>query len=171
MQELVGRKLLRFATSFDGSHFFFDSTSTFPTRRRTRYGYRIPEGEVLSAQNLGPALGATVLAIYSVEAEPGGPAKLVIESNPTQSKLERTIIYLVGTGEVPPQLRILEEDDEDFRDIEEDGFRELETSDAGAGEVEVLDTLIARNIFNAAGGEDDFFIIQENDFTRSIFDA
>src|SRR5688572_25601781 len=94
MNDLIGFPVLRMGTSYDRERFFFDIPNARVNNRRTRYGYELPGGRIVRSLNLPSLLGKTVLAIYDGGTEGADEQKLVFETNPDGTKVERIVFYL-----------------------------------------------------------------------------
>lgn len=165
MSEMIGYKILRMGTSHDRERFFFDIPMARANNRRTRYGYELPGGRIKRSLNLESLLGNEVLAIYDGGTEGATEQKLVFETNPTETKIERTVFFLEITEPSEAAYWLLEEDPEAEWELEESltDFWELEESQ-GPEYLSIQDETIPRNIYPDRNSDDNFYTIQEDDF-------
>lgn len=164
IQQTVGHQLLRVAVSHDASRFLFDIVAARENARRTRYSYRLIDGRVTGSKNINNLIGYTVDAVYLV-IPASGPAKIVFETNPNGSKVERSIIYIEASGGAPgDESSILQEDG--FNLLQEDGASLilLEDQSLTIDDVELEDFNVGKNLFNPNDSETKFFIVHEDDF-------
>lgn len=163
LQELVSHQLLRVAVSHDASRFLFDIPAARDNSRRTRYSYRLTNGAVVGSRNIGNLLGRVVLAVYLVIPE-SGPAKIVFETNPTTSQLERCIIYIDTIAGAMAGLSLLLQED-GFNIQQEDLFNILlEDGPLSVEDIELEDFDVGKNLFNPKESETRFFIVHEDEF-------
>ena len=114
IQGIVGDRVLCLGTSYDRTRFFLDIPRAAANNKRTRFAYNLIGGKVAGSYNLSSLLGNTVLAVeltYTTDL-----AKLIFTTNPTGSKVEKTIIYIVNRE----TSYLLQEDD--FLILQEDDF-------------------------------------------------
>lgn len=163
IQQTVGHQLLRVAVSHDASRFLFDIPAARDNSRRTRYSYRLTNGAVVGSRNIGNLLGRVVLAVYLVIPE-SGPAKIVFETNPTASQLERCIIYIDSRGSGATEESVLLQED-GFAIQQEDLFNILlEDEPLSVEDIELEDFDVGKNLFNPKESETRFFIVHEDEF-------
>jgi hypothetical protein len=164
MADMLGYKVLRMGTSHDRERFFFDIPAARENNRRIRYGYELPEGRILRSHNIKNLLGQEVLAIYDGGTEGTDEQKLVFETNPTETKIERIVFYLQITEPTSSGYWLLESDPEEELELEEgDGFWELEES-GGPEFMSIQDEVIPKNIYPNRNSDDNFYTIQFDDF-------
>lgn len=165
MQTLVGERILRFATSHNRERFFFDIPTARRNNNRTRYGYYLPEGRILRSHNISNLLGKVVLDVYDGGPEGADEQKLVFETNPDGTKIQKIILFLQVTSPTAEAFWLLEEDPEAEWELEESltDFWELEESQ-GSEYMEINDTTIPRNIYSNVDSDEKFYTVQEDDF-------
>lgn len=164
MLTLVGEQIFRFGTSYDRQRFFLDIPAARRNNNRTRYGYELPGGRILRSQNIESLLGKVVLDVYDGGPEGTDEQKLVFETNPDGTKLERCIFFLQITEPTDEAYWLVEEDPEAEWELEEGAeFWELEESQ-GPEFMSIEDETIPKNIFPNVNSDDNFYIIQEDDF-------
>lgn len=164
IQELVGHKIKRLGTSYNNRRFFFDIPANRDNLNRARYGYEVVGGTIVGSYNLSPLLGGTVLEVYSTEPATNGYDQIVFRTNPTGTKQELTALY-VSQGEGSLVFLVEEEDEEDFVETEDEEFFIILEEQSEGGTSIILDETINRDIFSPTDSDEEFFIIQENDFT------
>jgi hypothetical protein len=164
MLTLVGERILRLGTSYNRERFFFDIPPARRNNNRFRYGYYLPEGRIVRSLNLSNLLGKVVLDVYDGGTEGANEQKLVFETNPDGTKIERIILFLEITEPTDGAYWLLEEDPEAEWELEEDEeFWELEESD-GPSFASIEDEAIPRNIYPDVNSYTNFYVIQEDDF-------
>lgn len=164
MADMLGFKVLRMGTSHDRERFFFDIPAARVNNRRIRYGYELPGGRILRSSNIASLLGHEVLAVYDGGTEGTDLQKLVFETNPDGTLIQRAIFYLQITEPTEGAYWLLESDPEEEWALEEDdGFWELEES-GGPAFMSIQDEPIAKNIYPDRNSDDNFYTIQFDDF-------
>lgn len=164
MADMLGFKVLRMGTSYDRERFFFDIPMAHVNGRRTRYGYELPGGRIVRSHNIASLLGKEVLAIYDGGPEGSDQQKLVFETNPDGTKIEKIVFFLEITEPAEESYWLLEEDPEAEWELEEDAeFWELEESQ-GPDFLSIMDEPIPKNVFPDRNSDDNFYVIQEDDF-------
>ena len=157
MQQIVGDRFLRLGTSYDNTKFFIDIPASRDNSNRSRFTYTITNGIVSGSYNLNSLLGATVLAIELVVDSVG---KIVFTTNPTGTKIEKSIIYISYTDE---EVWFLLTEDEDFI-LQENGDRLILEYGLSLDDTTLTDAANVKNIFSATDSDTRFFVIQESDF-------
>lgn len=163
MADMLGFKVLRMGTSHDRERFFFEIPAARVNNRRIRYGYELPGGRINRSLNIASLLGHEVLAIYDGGPEGATEQKLVFETNPTETKVERIVFFLEVTSPTE-EARWQLEDSTDY-ELEESitDFWLLEES--GGGEyLEIADEVIPKNIYPSVNSDDNFYTIHMDDF-------
>jgi hypothetical protein len=165
MQTLVGERILRMGTAYNRRRFFFDIPAAQRNNNRTRYGYYLPEGRIARSRGIEHLLGRTILDIFDGGTEGLDEQKLVFETNPDGTKVEHCIFWLQITS--PTQ----EEDPEAEWELEEGAgeFWELEES-SGPAFASIEDAVIPKNIYKNTNVNEEFYIIQEDDFREPEYE-
>ena len=148
--------MLCLGTSYDRTRFFLDIPRAAANNKRTRFAYNLIGGKVAGSYNLSSLLGNTVLAVeltYTTDL-----AKLIFTTNPTGSKVEKTIIYIVNRE----TSYLLQEDD--FLILQEDDFGILLEDSGDVSLTTIQDIVLPKNTFQSVDSDTNFFIVQEDDF-------
>lgn len=164
MQTLVGERILKMGTATNRRRFFFDIPAAQRNNNRTRFGYYLPEGRIIRSLGIEHLLGRTVLDVFDGGSEGTDEQKLVFETNPDGTKIEHCIFWLQITEPTEPAYWLVEEDPDAEWELEEDSeFWELEESE-GSAFASIEDAVIPKNIYKNTNVDEEFYIIQEDDF-------
>lgn len=170
MTALIGERILRFGTSYNRERFFLDIPAADRNDDRTRYGYYVPGGRILRSLGIEHLLGRTVLDIFDGGVENVTEHKLVFETNPDGTKIERCIFWLELTDPDLGDFWLLEEGTDEMWELEVEGGGWLLEEDTGIPEISIQDTDIPKNIYSSVNSDEDFYIIQEDDFREPEYE-
>jgi hypothetical protein len=162
MQTLVGERILRLGTSTERERFFFDIPAAQRNGNRTRYGYEVVDGRIVRSLNLENLLGRVVLEIFDGGPEGVDERKLVFRTNPTGEEDLYCILFLEVGAPTEEAAWLLETDVE--YELEEDTEFWLLEESGGSEYLELEDVTIPKNIYPDVNSDDDFYVIQEDDF-------
>jgi hypothetical protein len=163
LTDLIGQRILRLATSYNGQIFFLDIPKVREFGNRTRFAYILDNGdgedgiaEVMRSENLAPLLGNVLLDVFDGGYEEPDLRKLVFKTNPTELEFEYSILYLGP----PPEYLITEEGE--YVITEQGEYVILEKSE----NVSIDDYPIGKLTFGDVNSEIKLFVFQEDDFDR-----
>ena len=158
MLTIIGSRFLRLGTSYDNTRFFIDIPRASSNSRTSRLSYRLVNAVVSGSYNLSPLLGGVVLGVRLVVED--SIAKLIFTTNPTNSKIEESILYLTYVDE---EVGFLLTEDEDYL-LQENDDRLILEYGLSIEDATLENTTNVKNPYSSADSETKFFIIQEDDF-------